>query len=329
MPDHAQSTQPRDALRIEYRPSDRATVLEPNVLAAVTFGAAAAHSDPRIVRVGLEPLHGGDVMEVWHSQGAVSSGTAGPVRYSADEAFSFGLIEIDEREFSGIEGASEAAYGALRNFLREGPHPHLLRVWNYFDEINRGADDAERYKQFCVGRAAGLGAWPAEGYPAATVIGRRDGSPILQVYWLAGRAPGTPVDNPRQVRPHRYPRQYGPKAPQFSRAMLLSSKLVLISGTASIVGHASHHTGDLQSQLSEVLTNLESVLHKAAAFAPALPGRLGANSLLKFYLRDDRMLADLEAQLRDRLPAQTPRIILRGDVCRTDLLVEAEGVHPA
>src|SRR5262249_28170229 len=159
-----------------------------------------------------------------------------------------------------------------------------------------------RYKRFCVGRAAGLGPWPAESYPAATVIGRRDGSPVLQVYWLAGRAPGTPVDNPRQVRPHRYPRQYGPRAPQFSPPTSLSPKLVMISGTASIVGHASHHAGDLESQLSEVLTNLESVLHKAAALAPAMSGRLGAGTLLKFYLRDDRMLADLESQLRERLP---------------------------
>jgi chorismate lyase/3-hydroxybenzoate synthase len=259
----------------------------------------------------------------------VRTGTTGPIRFSTDDEFLFGVIEIDEREHAGIKGAAEAAYDALRSFLQESSHPHLLRVWNYFDAINRGADDTERYKQFCVGRAAGLGPWPAENYPAATVIGRRDGSPILQVYWLAGRTSGTPVDNPRQVRPHRYPRQYGPRAPQFSRAMLSSSKLVMISGTASIVGHASHHADDLRSQLGEVLTNLESVLHKASALASALPARLGANSLLKFYLRDERALEELELQLRERLPSETPRIVLMGDVCRADLLLEAEGVHSA
>jgi chorismate lyase/3-hydroxybenzoate synthase len=327
MPDHACSTQLHAALRVRYRPCNPSASLEPNVLAAVTFGAVVLDADPRIVRVGLSPVHNGSVMEVWYSQQPVRTGTAGAVRYSADEEFLFGVIEIDERDYSGIGGAAKAAYGALRGFLGACSHPHLLRVWNYFDDINRGTEDAERYKQFCVGRAAGVGTWPAEAYPAATVIGRRDGSRILQVYWLAGRTPGTPVDNPRQVRPHRYPRQYGPRAPQFSRAMLLSSELVMISGTASIVGHASHHAGDLGSQLNEVLANLESVLHKAAGLAPALPGRLGAGSLLKFYLRDDRMLADLEAQLSERLPPETPRIILTGDVCRADLLLEVDGVH--
>jgi chorismate lyase/3-hydroxybenzoate synthase len=329
MPDHACSAQPRAGLQVKYLPCDQPASLAPGVLAAVTFGAAIDGSDPRLVRVGLEPMHSGSVMEVWYSQQAVRTGTAGLIRYSTDEEFLFGVIEIDEREYSGVEGAAEASYGALRSFLREGSHPHLLRVWNYFDGINRGVGDQERYKQFCVGRAAGLGPWPAEAYPAATVIGRRDGSPMLQVYWLAARSPGTPVDNPRQVRPHRYPRQYGPRAPQFSRAMLLNSRLVLISGTASIVGHASHHAGDLCSQLSEVLANLESVLHKAAGLAPALPGRLGAGSLLKFYLRDHRMLGELEGQLRERLPAETPRIILTGDVCRADLLLEADGLHRA
>ena len=78
-----------------------------------------------------------------------------------------------------------------------------------------------------------------------------------------------------------------------------------------------------------MLTNLESVLHKAAGLAPGLSGRLGADSLLKFYLRDARMLADLQAQLSERLPPETPRIVLAGDVCRADLLLEVEGVHSA
>src|SRR5690606_32874810 len=153
----------------------------------------------------------------------------------------------------------------LRRFVTSGAHPHLLRVWNYFDAINQGKGDEERYKQFCVGRSSGLGAWSAESYPAATVIGRRDGDPRLQVYWLAGRRAGSPIDNPRQTNPTRYPRQYGPRAPQFSRAMLLEGGLVLISGTASIVGHASHHPNDLRLQLEEVLQNLATVLHKASA----------------------------------------------------------------
>ncbi len=103
-----------------------------------------------------------------------------------------------------------------------------------------------------------------ERFPAATCIGRRDGDPMVQVYWLAGRAPGLPLENPRQVSAYRYPREYGPTPPSFSRAMLASDRLVMISGTASIVGHASRHRGNVRAQLDETFTNLANVLQRAA-----------------------------------------------------------------
>ena len=177
------------------------------------------------------------------------------------------------------------------------------------------------------GRAAGLESWPDGGYPAATVIGRRDGDPTLQIFWLSARVAGIPLENPRQTTPHRYPRQYGPRAPQFSRAMLLEKQLVAISGTASIVGHASHHAGNLDSQVGEVVENIGSLLRKAAAAAPNIPPRLGARSLLKIYLRNPMTAPALDEKLRELLPAVTPRIILAGDICRADLLVEADGTH--
>lgn len=328
MSDRAVSLEPRAVPRVDYVPFEPTAVLAKDVLAAVTFGENAANgADPRLVQVGLEPLGGIRVMELWRATGPVATGREGEIRYAADAEHLFGVLEMDERAHGGIIGVAEAAYAALRRFLRSSNHPHLLRVWNYFDAINRGAGDEERYKQFCIGRAAGLGDWPAESYPAATVIGRRDGDPRLQVYWLSSRTGGMPIDNPRQIRPSRYPRQYGPRAPQFSRAMLVEGRLVLISGTASIVGHASHHLDDLRSQLSEVLNNLDSVLQKAAAVAPNVPTRFGAHSPLKIYLRDAGSAKAVDAALSEHLPADTPRIILAGDVCRADLLVEADGVH--
>jgi chorismate lyase / 3-hydroxybenzoate synthase len=327
MPDRAVSIGTRTALRVEYHPLELTRALAPNVRAAVTFGATAPNCDPRFVRVGLEPLHGSRVMELWHGNGEVRTGTFGCVRYAADADHLFGVLELDEHAYGGIAAAAEAAYASLQRFRAESAHPYLLRVWNYFDAINRGTGDEERYKQFCIGRCAGFGPWPTEHYPAATVIGRRDGDPRLQVYWLCGKAPGTPIDNPRQVRPNRYPRQYGPRPPQFSRAMRVDERLVLISGTASIVGHASHHPGNLASQLDEVLNNLGSVLHKAAGAVPQLPVRFGPHTLLKIYLRDPADRDSVEAALNERLPSETPRILLVGDVCRADLLLEADGVH--
>lgn len=327
MHDRAVSLQPHAALRIEQRPLDLTTPLERSVLAAVTFGDAVANHDPRFIRVGLPLLGGQPVMELWHGSGTVHTGRSGDIRYAADANYLFGVLELDERAHGGIRGAAQSAYGALRSFLATCAQPHLLRVWNYFDAINEGVGDDERYKQFCIGRAAGLGAWPADRYPAATVIGRRDGDPRLQIFWLSAATPGTPIDNPRQTRPNRYPREYGPRAPQFSRAMRVAEQLVLISGTASIVGHDSHHRDDLGSQLHELLHNLGSVLHKALGARPGLPAQFGPHTSLRFYLREPAQFGPLQAALRERLPVHTSRIILAGEVCRADLLLEADGVH--
>jgi chorismate lyase/3-hydroxybenzoate synthase len=312
---------------IEYcQPAGRS--LPADLLCALVFGTPAqAHADPRCVRVGLQPLRGEGIVELWHSNGPTQMGFDGPIRYCADAHHLAGAIELDERRFGGLAGAAEAAYAALRKFLADSSYPYALRLWNYFDGINRGEGDTERYKQFCVGRIAGFGAQPAEHYPAATAIGRRDGDPTLQVYWLAGRSPGVPLENPRQVSAYRYPRQYGPIAPSFSRAMLVSERLVMISGTASIVGHASHHPGDLTAQLDEVLVNLTSVLQRACAIAPLLPPQLGARSLLKFYLRDAAAAEKLDRLLRTRLTPQVRYMILEADICRSDLLLEADCLH--
>jgi chorismate lyase / 3-hydroxybenzoate synthase len=202
-----------------------------------------------------------------------------------------------------------------------------MRMWNYLGGINRGEGDAERYKQFCLGRAAGLGAYPSSRYPAATAIGRRDDSPRLQVYWLASRSPGLPLENPRQVSAYRYPRQYGPAAPSFSRAMLLAQPLLMISGTASILGHASRHPGSLADQIDETLTNLESVLERACAAQPALPRRWGASTLFKVYLRDAASAAAATDHLSRRLPRGAQYLVLAADICRAELLVEIDCAH--
>ncbi|MEJ1963038.1 MAG: pteridine-dependent deoxygenase [Gammaproteobacteria bacterium] len=343
MSDVATSLRSAPTPRIEYRPYDPNVPLPRDVLGAVAFrDNRLRHNDPRVVRVGLKPLLGEDIIEIWHASGPVKVGFDGIVRYAADADHMLGAIELDERRHGGIAGAAEAAYAALSRVVAGSRHPHLLRIWNYVDGINRGEGDNERYKLFCSGRAAGLRALDhsrdasrdtprepaqADRFPAATCIGRRDGDPTVQVYWLAGRAPGLPLENPRQVSAYRYPREYGPTPPSFSRAMLASDRLVMISGTASIVGHASRHRGDVLAQLDETFTNLANVLQRAAGAAPGITTRLGPESLLKIYLRDESLLPEVRAFLRERVPSQTQYIVLHADVCRSELLVEIDCLH--
>jgi chorismate lyase / 3-hydroxybenzoate synthase len=321
-----------DAPHLTYARLAPGAPLPANALAAIGFGAAPVlPDDPRALRVGLDPLHGAGLTELWLATGPVRTARAGAMRYACDAAHLFGIVELDEREHGGIAGAAQAAYAAIRAFRHEegGRDWCVLRMWNYCDAINAGEGDEERYRLFCAGRAAGLASLPQERLPAATAIGRRDGDPVLQVYFLAAREPGTALENPRQVSAYRYPRQYGPTPPSFSRAMLDAGSLLLISGTASVVGHASHHAGDLVAQLEETVVNLQSVLDRARMIAPALPSAFDERSMLKVYLRDAARVADVERVLARRLPAVRDYLVLAGDVCRTDLLVEIDGSQPA
>ncbi|MEZ5460332.1 pteridine-dependent deoxygenase [Dokdonella sp.] len=301
----------------------------PDVLAVIGFGPSAGSSnDPRYLNIGLEQA-GSNRYEVWRGVAPVRSGVMGNVRWSSDDTYLFFAVEIDEAESGGIDQAAEKAYSRICNLLDEqrlegGTRPHILRLWNYMDAINEGEGDDERYRQFCCGRARGITPAARNGYSAATAIGRRDGVRVLQVYGLAARQAGVAVENPRQVSAWSYPRQYGPVAPTFARATRTPAEQLLVSGTAAVVGHASVHLGDTFAQFEETLRNLQSLLDAAGS---EIARRGLAASLLKVYLRDPTEAAAIEQRMRERCPPQIDCITLFGDICRSDLRIEIDGMQ--
>ena len=82
----------------------------------------------------------------------------------------------------------------------------------------------------------------------------------------------------------------------------------------------------LAAQLDETLANLDSLLATARARRAALAAHFGPDSRLKVYVRDADALPQVAALLESRLPAQVPRIVLHGQVCRRELAVEIDGV---
>jgi len=320
-------------LQVDYRDIEVAQALaDPRTLAVFGFGSAVPlHADPRYLRVALQP-HGAAPLEVWTAGNVVAHGRDGDVAWAEDGALQFGAMEIDESSIGGADAlgaAAERAYARLLEVTAARGYPHLLRVWNYFDAITAGDGDSERYKRFCLGRGRGLGARVDAPLPAATAIGRPDGSsPALQVYWLASRVPGTPLENPRQLSAYRYPRQYGPQPPSFARAMLAPGALpLLISGTASIVGHESQHADCVQAQIDETFANFDSLIAAARMQRPALPPQFDASSRLKVYVRDRESMPAVAAALDARLGPDVPRILLHAAVCRRELRIEIDGVH--
>lgn len=300
-----------------------------DVLAVFGFGnAAPRNDDPRYLRVPLQP-HGGTPFEIWRTRSPVSHGREDGIAWASDGQLSFGAIEIDERQI-GIEAAAEQAYSRLLAFVGRSATPRLLRIWNYLDAITLGDGDTERYRRFCVGRARGMGDFDTSTLPAATAIGRCDDERVIQVYWLSAREAGTPVENPRQVSAYHYPRQYGSQSPSFARAMLPppgGSMPLLLSGTASVVGHASRHAGELQAQIEETFANFDALLGAARQRAPSLPAQFGPGTRLKVYVRDRGDLAAVAEALDRRFGDRVPRIVLHAAICRRELSMEIDGVH--
>lgn len=258
------------------------------------------------------PALAGPGGETWPASAGPAEGCEGALAWRSDGEHAFLALRLPDE---AIEEAAERAYRDLLAALDALGFPHLIRTWNYFPRIGAGEGEEERYRAFVRGRARAFAGRLEPGrYPAATAIGSRE--PGLVVHALAARRPAESIENPRQVPAWRYPPRYGRVPPSFARATWAGGAL-LISGTASVVGHESRHPGDLAAQFAEAWRNLEALC--ALAGERAGPGRLAA---LRVYLCDAGRLAELLA----RIPAGVPFVVLHGEICRRELLVELEGV---
>lgn len=303
-----------------------------DVLAVLEFGASPLTSRAaRHLPVALQPLDGESRHEVWRTRGPVESGRLDHVRFARGLELTMGHIALDVQALGGIRAASRLAYRQLENFLARSLHRWPLKIWNYIPGINQGSGDGECYRQFCVGRAEAL----AEGYdeqpplPAATAIGVAADEPALQVYFLAGGLPGLNVENPRQVNAWRYPRQYGPRSPLFSRGTIVelgAHRHFLISGTASVIGHETRHADDVRLQTLESLRNVDSLISEGQRLLGLSQEPQVRPALLKIYLRSEPDLPLIRKTLAQALPETLPRMFLLGDVCRRDLLTEVDGI---
>ncbi len=324
----------RLSLRVSYQEEPSAQWLEgpDDVLAVFEFGRSPLESsDPRHVPVALEQLDSPQRIEVWRCDGPIKTGSWDSLRFAQGEQLTMGHLALDLRTHGDMRKTSRRAYDVLQSYLQQSPHQWPLKIWNYIPGINKGSGDEERYRQFCLGRADAVLIDPGDlpPLPAATAIGAPPGEPALQVYFLAGALPGLDVENPRQVSAWRYPRQYGPRSPLFSRGTILKlngSRQFLISGTASVVGHQTHHENQVASQLSESFRNVQSLLDEGHRLMADSHARLDKEGILKVYIRDPADFELIRQTLEAEAPADIPRIYLLGDICRENLLTEIDGI---
>lgn len=206
-----------------------------------------------------------------------------------------------------------------------------IRMWNYMpDPTHRMSDGLDRYMVFNEGRSAGYQRWFGAGHdvaiPTATAVGIH--SSELVVHCLASPERGRPVENPRQTPSWRYSHRYGPTPPRFSRATVAgvaNKRLILIGGTASIVGEDTVHAGDLERQTDETLANLAALI-AAACVEHDMSGVLARLQDVRVYVTAPHHAIAVRDVLACRCPQLSNIEFATTRLCRPELLVEIEGV---
>jgi chorismate lyase/3-hydroxybenzoate synthase len=290
---------------------------------------------PALVSLQLQPLDRSDLFEVWWYKGEVTYTRSGNARVAECEDYAVIIVEMEPVSADGMQEQSREAYRELLNATNATKHTRMVKIWNYFGEINFGEEDTEKYRQFSIGRAEvfnELGISDNEA-PTGTAIGTKDGSG-LKLIALASNHAFCPVENPRQVSAFHYPREYGPRSPKFSRGgfvSLDSHKLFLISGTASVVGHESNFPYDTELQTDETFRNLTGLCDAISELdSEDIKFELDKRSILRVYLRDPEDYQEAVQKIEQHFGIGHKNVAyLHGIVCRRELMIEIDGVKVA
>ena len=320
-------------LRIETLPELHRQHDGEQLLVGFRFGQSddQAHH-PAMVDLALPPLNADHLVEAWWYQGEVHYRQHGQARIAQCAEFAVVTVEFDDSEPNDFEQLTLAAYRELLAAIDATAQPHMIKIWNYFDHINQGEGDEEKYRRFSVGRAAAFDEFNIvdDELPTGTGIGSHGGQKLCLVA-LVSNHPLHRFENPRQVSAYQYPVKYGPKSPKFSRAGVVSmgrQKLFMLSGTASVVGHESAHPYDIASQTTETFLNLKHLSQTATSLAVSqINADWEQSSVLRVYLRDPGDLDFVLKQFHEALGRDTTNVsFLKGDICRDELMIEIDGL---
>jgi chorismate lyase/3-hydroxybenzoate synthase len=249
-----------------------------------------------------------------------------------------------------LERSVADAYRVVAESLRASGH-HPVRFWNFVPGIHADMGGGrDRYMVFNAGRYTAFEEWFGQAalftrtVPTASAVGT--GAGPLAIYALGGRDAGAPVENPRQVPAYRYSARYGQRPPCFARGTIArglpkppgvgaDAPVLIVGGTASIVGEDSLHDRDARQQALETFENLAELVAAARrqlrgsvadATADAPRAAFDAFTELRVYIVRDTDAPLLREMVTERF-GRTARIeFAQADLCRRELLVEIEGL---
>lgn len=239
-----------------------------------------------------------------------------------------------------FEAGISDAYRSVFRQLESRPEMRPVRFWAFIPGIHMDLGGGiDRYKAFNGARYGafaahfGQAAFLNGAIPTASAVGIDDVR--FQLHCLATDGPSLPIENPRQVSAYHYSRRFGPLPPCFSRATLLAGAadgpLLLVGGTASIVGEDSAHDEDISRQLQETLLNLASVVASAEGRAVPEGDQDGRDLLARYhdiraYCPRPHLHREIVDHIRANFSGACRVELVRASLCRAELLIEIEGL---
>lgn len=233
-----------------------------------------------------------------------------------------GLSALSATENLKIGAQSDIVCAEIAAIMKQEKLPlsHIVRQWNYIEQITLENEDNQNYQEFNDARSALYSASDWElGYPAATGIGMVAGGLVIDFDAVVGDSI-IPIDNKLQVAAHAYSKEVllgeasKKTTPKFERAKLCGD-LMYVSGTAAIRGEESLVGVSGAEQTRITLENIDELCKD---------GKTGKACRLRVYIKHKEEYA----QIREVVESYTEddAIYLFADICREELLVEIEAV---
>lgn len=273
-------------------------------------------------------------------------------RFDVRDGVCYGVIEGEQERMLFIEGVpasdfavsvaeqSHEVFTKLDSILSEYGYgvDDIVRQWNYIGNIVACREGKQNYQEFNDARSHyyAKSEW-ANGYPAATGIGSTDGIVVGGIAFKRRDNEGIyPIDNPLQVAAHVYSKSVLidddanaiKSTPKFERAKLIETAggvYCFVSGTAAIRGEESVDPTSAKLQTIKTIENIEYLVSKENLERFGCKPYELKYAFLHIFIKHAEDYEAVRSVVEVAYP-QVPAIYSVADVCRSELLVEIEGI---
>ena len=304
----------------------------------------------RKVPVTLIPQYllpkGGLAVEIYTLEGATD------FQINEKNGVCYGLIESATEKMLFVEGIpasdfadkvseqSREVFVKLDALLTEYGYEvdDIVRQWNYIGNIVAYKDGKQNYQEFNDARSRyyAKAEWKL-GYPAATGIGSTDGIIVGGIAFK--RVDGTgiyPIDNPLQIAAHVYSKRVlidddenaMKSTPKFERAKLIETErgaCCFVSGTAAIRGEESVDPTSAKLQTIKTIENIEYLVSKENLVRFGCKPYDLTYKFIHVFVKNEEDFEEVKS-IVEASYTDVAVIYSIADVCRSELLVEIEGI---